>query len=59
MARLTPPTNSTFGIALTAIVAGIVTSPETGLVAGFERYSFWLLAGGAALLVLGVVFKRV
>jgi hypothetical protein len=56
--RPTPPTKTTFGLSLLAIVAGIVTSDEIGLVTGFVEYSFWLLAGGAVLLVLGVVFNR-
>lgn len=57
--KLTPPTNATFGIALLAIIAGIVTSAEVDLVSGYTDYSFWALAGGAALLVIGVIFRKI
>ena len=42
-----------------AIVVGIVTSPELDLVSDLGDLSFWALAGGAVLLVLGVVFNRI
>lgn len=57
--RLTPPTKITFGLSLLAIVVGILTSDELGLVTGNTEYSFWALAGGAVLLVLGVVFNKI
>lgn len=57
--RLTPPTKVTFGLSLLAIVVGIVTSEEVGLISGFTEYSFWALAGGAILLVIGVVFNKI
>lgn len=57
--RLTPPTNLTFGISFVAIVAGILTSAEIALISGFSEYSFWILTGGAALLIFGVLFKKI
>ncbi len=57
--RLTPPTKATFGLSLLAIVFGIVASDELGLLTEFTEYSFWALAGGAVLLVLGVVFNKI
>ena len=57
--RLTPPTKTTFGLSLVAIVAGIIASDELGLVTGYTEYSFWVLAGGAVLLVVGVVFNKI
>lgn len=57
--RLTPPTKATFGLSLLAIVAGIIVSDELGLVSGYTEYSFWAVAGGAVLLVLGVVFNKI
>ncbi len=57
--RLTPPTNVTFGISLVAIVAGVLTSAEINLISGFSEYSFWILTGGAALLIFGVLFKKI
>ena len=57
--RLTPPTKTTFGLSLLAIVVGLITSDELELVTGYTEYSFWALAGGAVLLVLGVVFNKI
>lgn len=57
--RLTPPTKTTFGLSFLAILVGILTSEELGLISGYAEMSFWTLAGGAGLLVLGVVFNRI
>ncbi len=57
--RLTPPTKTTFGLSFLAILVGILTSEELGLVSDYTEISFWALAGGAILLVLGVVFNRI
>lgn len=59
MFRLTPPTKGTFWLSLVGMAVGIVTSSEIALVSGLEQYAFWFLAGGAVLLVLGVVFNRI
>ena len=55
--RLTAPTTGTFTLAVLAIVAGVAT--HFGYVTALDQYEFWLLAGGAALLVAGVVFKKI
>ncbi len=55
--RLTAPTTGTFTLAVLAIVAGVAT--HFGYVTALGQYEFWLLAGGAALLVAGVVFKKI
>lgn len=62
MFRLTPPTKSTFGLAIAAIVAGIAV--QLGVVdaadlTDFEDVAFWLTAGGGLLMALGVLFKRI
>jgi hypothetical protein len=55
--RLTPPTTGTFTLAVLAIAAGI--GVRLGWVDVLTDYDFWLVTGGAILLVLGVVFKRI
>ena len=55
--RLTPPTTGTFTLAVLAIVAGV--GIHLGWVEVLNEYDFWLVTGGAALLVLGVVFKGI
>ena len=54
--RLTPPTTGTFTLSVLAIVAGIAT--HYGYIGALAAYEFWLLAGGAALLVAGVIFRK-
>jgi hypothetical protein len=54
--RLTPPTTGTFTLSVLAIVAGIAT--HYGYISVLEPYEFALLAGGAALLIIGVVFRK-
>ncbi len=54
--RLTPPTTGTFTIAVLAIIAGI--GARLGYVDVLGDYDFWLVGGGAALLTLGVVFRK-
>jgi hypothetical protein len=55
--RLTPPTTGTFTLAVLAIAAGI--GVRLGWVDVLTDYDFWLVTGGAVLLMLGVVFKRI
>jgi hypothetical protein len=57
LVRLTPPTTGTFTLAVLAIAAGI--GVRLGWVDVLVDYDFWLVTGGAILLVLGVVFKRI
>ncbi|HEY7564816.1 MAG TPA: hypothetical protein VIA81_07830 [Acidimicrobiia bacterium] len=54
--RLTPPTTGTFTLAVLAIIAGIAA--RLGYVDALASYDFWLVAAGAGLLVLGVVFRK-
>ncbi len=54
--RLTPPTTGTFTLSVIAILAGIAT--HYGYISALAEYEFWLLAGGALLLVIGVVFRK-
>jgi hypothetical protein len=54
--RLTPPTTGTFTLSVLAIVAGIAAHLE--YVNGLPVDAFWLVAGGAGLLVIGVVFRK-
>lgn len=54
--RLTPPTTGTFTLSVLAIIAGIAT--HYGYIDALLEYEFWLLAGGALLLVAGVVFRK-
>jgi hypothetical protein len=54
--RLTPPTTGTFTLAVLAIVAGIAA--RLGYLDVLADYDFWLVAGGAGLLVVGVVFRK-
>lgn len=54
--RLTPPTNGTFTLALLAIIAGVAA--HLGYIDALAQYDFWLVTGGAALLAIGVVFRR-
>lgn len=54
--RLTPPTTGTFTLSLLAILAGIAT--HYGYIDALAEYEFWLLAGGAGLLVIGVLFRK-
>lgn len=53
--RLTPPNKATFALAVLAIVAGVAA--HLGYVDALAAYDFWLVTGGAALLVIGVVFR--
>jgi hypothetical protein len=55
--RLTPPTTGTFTLAVLAVAAGV--GIHLGWVDVLTAYDFWLVTGGAALLILGVVFKRI
>lgn len=55
--RLTPPTTGTFTLAVLAIVAGV--GVHMGWVDVLNGYDFWLVTGGAALMTIGVIFKRV
>ncbi len=57
--RLTPPAKGTFGLSLLGIVIGIVTSDQIALISGYPDLSFWSLAGGAVLLVFGVIFNKI
>ncbi|MGH8946398.1 MAG: hypothetical protein ACRDVL_09620 [Acidimicrobiia bacterium] len=57
--RLSPPKTVTFVIAALAILFGILTDPEIGLITGYENLAFWLLAGGGVLMSLGVMLKGV
>jgi hypothetical protein len=54
--RLTPPTTGTFTLAVLAIVAGIAA--HLGYLDALAEYAFWLVAGGAGLLLIGVVFRK-
>ena len=54
--RLTPPSTGTFTLAVLAIVAGIAA--HLGYLDVLADNSFRLVAGGAALLVIGVVFRK-
>ena len=54
--RLTPPSTGTFTLSVLAILAGIAT--HYGYIDALAEYEFWLLAGGAVLLVIGVVFRK-
>ena len=55
--RLTPPTTGTFTLAVLAIAAGI--GVRMGWVDVLDGYDFWLVTGGAALLLVGVIFRKV
>lgn len=55
--RLTPPTTGTFTLAVLAIAAGI--GVRMGWVDVLDGYDFWLVTGGAVLLLIGVIFKKV
>lgn len=55
--NLNPPKQLTFAISVIAIIAGIIGDPQIGLVGGYADLAFWLLAGGAVLLALGVTVK--
>ncbi len=55
--RLTPPTAGTFTLAVLAVAAGI--GIRLGWVDVLADYDFWLVTGGALLMVLGVMFKRI
>ncbi|MDP3984456.1 MAG: hypothetical protein Q8Q52_05540 [Acidimicrobiia bacterium] len=55
--RLTPPTTGTFTIAVLAIIAGIAA--RLGYVDVLTAYDFWLISGGAVLLTLGVIFRKI
>ena len=54
--RLTPPTTGTFTLAVLAIAAGVAS--RLGFVEALSDYDFWLVAGGAALLIIGVLFRK-
>jgi len=54
--RLTPPTTGTFTLSVLAIVAGIAA--HLGYLDALAENAFWLVAGGAGLLVIGVVFRK-
>ena len=54
--RLTPPTTGTFTLSVLAILAGIAA--HLGYLDALVDYEFWLVAGGAGLLVLGVLFRK-
>ena len=54
--RLTPPTTGTFTLSVLAILAGIAT--HFGYIDALAEYEFLLLAGGAGLLVIGVLFRK-
>ncbi|GIU92227.1 MAG: hypothetical protein KatS3mg011_1133 [Acidimicrobiia bacterium] len=54
--RLTPPTTSTFTLAVLAVVAGV--GIRLGWVSVLEGYDFWLVTAGAFLLIIGVLFRR-
>lgn len=55
--RLTPPTTGTFTLAVLAIAAGI--GAHLGQVDFLTDYDFWVVTGGAILLMVGVLFKRI
>lgn len=55
--RLTPPTTGTFTLAVLAIAAGV--GIHMGWVDVLNDYDFWLVTGGALLMILGVMFKRI
>jgi hypothetical protein len=54
--RLTPPSTGTFTLSVLAIVAGIAA--HFGYLDALAGRAFWFVAGGAALLVIGVVFRK-
>jgi hypothetical protein len=54
--RLTPPSTGTFTLSVLAIVAGVAA--HLGYLNVLENNAFWLVAGGAALLIIGVVFRK-
>jgi hypothetical protein len=54
--RLTPPATGTFTLAVLAIIAGVAA--RLGYIDALAAYDFWLVTAGAALLVIGVVFRR-
>ena len=54
--RLTPPTTGTFTLSVLAILAGIAA--HLGYLDVLADNAFWLVAAGASLLVLGVVFRK-
>ena len=54
--RLTPPATGTFTLAVLLIVAGIAA--HLGYLDVLADNAFWLVAGGAGLLVIGVVFRK-
>ena len=54
--RLTPPSTGTFTLAVLAIVAGIAA--RLGYLDVLADNAFWLVAGGAGLLLIGVVFRK-
>lgn len=54
--RLTPPSTGTFTLAVLAIAAGIAT--HYGYIDALAQYEFLLLAAGAVLLIVGVLFRK-
>ncbi|HKX73897.1 MAG TPA: hypothetical protein VJR05_00705 [Acidimicrobiia bacterium] len=54
--RLTPPTTGTFTLAVLAIAAGIAS--RLGFIDVLSDYDFWLVGGGAVLLIIGVLFRK-
>ena len=54
--RLTPPSTGTFTLAVLAVAAGV--GARLDYVEALTRYDFWLVAAGAALMLAGVVFRR-
>lgn len=55
--RLTPPTTGTFTLAVLAVAAGV--GIRMGWVDVLVDYDFWLVTGGAVLMIVGVIFKRI
>lgn len=51
-----PTFYGTFTLAVLAIIAGVAAN--LGYVSALAEYDFWLVTGGAALLVIGVIFRR-
>lgn len=54
--RLSPPSTGTFTLAVLALVAGV--GVRLGWVDVLGDYDFWLVTAGAALLILGVMFRK-
>ncbi|MGH8873838.1 MAG: hypothetical protein ACRDVM_01100 [Acidimicrobiia bacterium] len=59
MFRLTPPTTGTFTLSVAAMALGMILHLDLLAVPELDPYAFWLVAGGGALLTLGVLFRKI